>query len=125
MESLVATAERVVACFHEVGVLDRVSRHVSGDRTGRELLSMRILDVAVHAWDLARAIGADEGLDDDVVTFLLAYSADLDLGPGQRSFAPADGGVPLDASAQDQLLRRLGRHPHRAEEIPDRLESLQ
>ena len=110
--SFLATADGVVACFHEDGALERVAHHVAGDRSGRELLSMRILDAAIHGWDLARAIGSDESLDDDVVAFLLAYTADLDLGPQQRAFAPADAEGPSTASTQDQLLHRLGRHPN-------------
>ena len=78
---------------------------------------MRILDAAIHGWDLARAIGADDTLDDDVVAFLLAYTADLDLGPQQRAFAPADADGPRKASPQDQLLHRLGRHPTITEEV--------
>jgi uncharacterized protein (TIGR03086 family) len=117
LAAFVGTADGVVACFHEAGALDRVVHHVTGDRTGRELLSMRILDAAVHAWDLARALGADEALDDDVVAFLLAYTAGLDLGPPQRAFAVADGEIPQDAFPQAQLLHRLGRHPHLTEEI--------
>jgi uncharacterized protein (TIGR03086 family) len=113
-----ATADAVVACFCEDGALERIVHHAAGDRTGRELLSMRVLDSAVHAWDLARAIAADEALDDDVVAFLLAYTADLDLGPEQRAFARPDADVPGNASPQDQLLHRLGRHPHIAEEVP-------
>jgi uncharacterized protein (TIGR03086 family) len=116
LASFAAAAAAVVASFREDGALERVGHHVSGDRTGRELLSMRILDAAVHAWDLARAIGADESLDDELVAFLLASTADLDLGPQQRSFAPARVDVPPDAPPQDQLLHRLGRHPHRTEE---------
>jgi uncharacterized protein (TIGR03086 family) len=115
--SFVATAEGVVAYFHEDGALERIAHHATGDRTGRELLSMRILDAAIHGWDLARAIGADETLDDDVVAFLLAYTADLDLGPQQRAFAPADVDVPRQASPQDQLLHRLGRRPNITEEV--------
>jgi len=115
--SFVGTANVVVACFHDDGALDRIAHHVTGDRTGRELLSMRILDAAIHGWDLARAIGADETLDADVVAFLLAYTADLDLGPQQRAFAPADADVLLDSSPQDLLLHRLGRHPNITEEV--------
>jgi uncharacterized protein (TIGR03086 family) len=115
--SFVATADGVVACFHEDGALERIAHHATGDRTGRELLSMRILDAAVHAWDLARAIGADEILDGDVVAFLLAYTADLDLGAQQPAFAPADADVPRDAPPQDQLLYRLGRHPNITREV--------
>jgi uncharacterized protein (TIGR03086 family) len=111
LTSFVSTADAVVACFREEGALEQVAHHVTGDRTGGELLSMRILDVAVHAWDLARAIGASETLDGDVVAFLLPYSAGPDLGSQQGSYAPAELDGPADASAQDQLLRRLGRHP--------------
>lgn len=115
--SFVATADEVVACFRQVGALERIGHHASGDRTGRELLSMRILDAAIHAWDLARAIGADETLDGDVVAFLLAYTAVLDLGPYQHAFAPAVTDVCRGASSQDQVLRRLGRQPHVTEEV--------
>jgi uncharacterized protein (TIGR03086 family) len=114
--SFVATADAVVACFREDGALERITHHVTGDRTGRELLSMRILDAAIHGWDLARAIGADEILNDDVVAFLLAYTAELDLGAQQHAFALADADVPYDASPQDQLLRRLGRRPNTHQE---------
>lgn len=118
LASFVATAAGVVACFHEDGALERIVHHATGDRTGRELLSMRILDAAIHGWDLARAIGADEVLDDEVVRFLLAYTAGLDLGPQQRAFAQADGDVPPDASPQDRLLHRLGRRPSIGGTVP-------
>jgi uncharacterized protein (TIGR03086 family) len=108
--SFVATADAVVACFHDDGALERIAHHATGDRTGRELLSMRILDVAIHGWDLARAIGADETLDSDAVAFLLAYTADVDLGQG--AFVLADTDVPRNAPPQDALLHRLGRNPN-------------
>jgi uncharacterized protein (TIGR03086 family) len=113
-----AAADAVVNCFCEDGALERVVHHAAGDRTGRELLSMRILDSAVHAWDLARAIGADETLDNDVVAFVLGYTADLDLGPRQRAFAPPHSDVPRNASPRDRLLHQLGRHPNITEEVP-------
>jgi uncharacterized protein (TIGR03086 family) len=117
LASFVTTAARVVAAFGEDGALGRTAHHVTGPRTGLQLLGMRVLDVAVHAWDLARALGADETLDDEVVAFLLAWTADLDLGPPGRAFAPADGEVPHDASDQERLLHRLGRHPAALEEV--------
>lgn len=117
LASFVGTADVVVSTFQEDGALNRVGHHVTGDRTGRELLSMRILDAAIHGWDLARAIGADEALDEDVVAFLMTYTAGLDLGPQQRAFAPVAADGPRNASPQDQLLYRLGRHPNIAEEV--------
>jgi uncharacterized protein (TIGR03086 family) len=117
LASFIGTADVVVSTFHEDGALTRVGHHVTGDRTGRELLSMRILDAAIHGWDLARAIGTDETLDEDVVAFLLTFTAGLDLGPQQRAFAPAAPDGPRNASPQDQLLYRLGRHPNITEEV--------
>jgi uncharacterized protein (TIGR03086 family) len=117
LSSFLTTADAEVASFSEDGALDRIAQHVTGERTGRELLSMRILDVAIHAWDLARAIGADESIDDEVVSFLLADTADLDLGPRPPAFAPADEDVPRNATPQDRLLHRLGRHPTAPEEV--------
>jgi uncharacterized protein (TIGR03086 family) len=117
LASFVATADDVVACFHENGALERIAHHPAGDRTGSELLSMRILDAAIHAWDLARAIGADETLDDDVVAFLLAYTAGFDSGPQQHAFAPSPVDVARNASPRDQLLHRLGRRPTITEEV--------
>jgi uncharacterized protein (TIGR03086 family) len=118
VSAFVATADALVTRFEQGGALERVTHHVTGARSGRDLLAMRILDTAVHAWDLARAIGADETLDDRVVSYLLAYAAGLDLGAAQRSFAPASSDLPPDASAQDELLHRLGREPHAMKEVP-------
>jgi uncharacterized protein (TIGR03086 family) len=113
-----AAADAVVRSFCEDGALERTVHHAAGDRTGRELLSMRVLDSAIHGWDLARAIGAEETLDEEVVTFLLRYTSGLDLGPGQRAFTPADAEVPRASSSRDRLLHRLGRHPNVTEEVP-------
>jgi uncharacterized protein (TIGR03086 family) len=118
LASFVASAVGVVACFHEDGALERIAHHATGDRTGRELLSMRVLDAAIHGWDLARTIGADETLDDDVVAFLVAYTANLDAGFHGSAFALAHGDIPRNASPQDRLLHRLGRHPNITEEVP-------
>jgi uncharacterized protein (TIGR03086 family) len=92
------TADQLVSCFRVPGVFDRVFRHVTGDRTGGELLVMRILDVGVHGWDLARAIGADECIDDAVVAVALTSTTPCD---DERD----------DTTPQDRLLLRLGRRP--------------
>jgi uncharacterized protein (TIGR03086 family) len=109
--SFVTTADGVVACFREDGALERIVHHVTGDRSGRELLSMRILDAAVHGWDLARGIGVDTTLDQVVLAHLLAYTAGRDLGP--PGFAMLDAEFPRNVSPQDQLLHRLGRRRSR------------
>jgi uncharacterized protein (TIGR03086 family) len=112
------TAREVLACFAEDGAQRRTFQHVAGPRTGRELLSMRILDTEVHAWDLARALGADERLDDDVVAYLLASVAEGEHTPRQPSFGPAVDDPQRGEPAQDHLLRQLGRDPAPAEVSP-------
>jgi uncharacterized protein (TIGR03086 family) len=68
-------------------------------------------DVAVHTWDLARAVGLDDEIDPVVAAEMLAGLAPLDdvlrrsghYGP-KVELAPG-------ASVQDQLLAFLGRDP--------------
>jgi uncharacterized protein (TIGR03086 family) len=68
-------------------------------------------DLAVHAWDLARAIGVDERIDPDVAEAVLEY-----IEPNAEPWA-ASGlfdppvPVPADADAQTRLIALLGRTP--------------
>lgn len=112
-----STSADLSAAFAVAGALDRVCRHPVGDRTGAELLEMRILDVAVHAWDLARALGDDEELDPVLVDHLLAATIDLDASRRSGSFADPAGAVPADAPSLVRLLHRCGRLPT-TEEAP-------
>ena len=109
--SFLATATEFSAAIREAGAMERTARHPAGDRTGAQLLEMRVLDVAVHTWDLARAIGADESLDPDVVAFALALQDTFEAGRARGSFAPPPGETPADPSAQARLLHLLGRRP--------------
>jgi uncharacterized protein (TIGR03086 family) len=85
-----ATAAELAAAFAEQGALNRTVHHPNGDRTGADLACMRVLDLTVHAWDLARAIGAHENLQPVLVDYLLAllpkFEADWQQG---RSSPPA------------------------------------
>jgi len=109
--SFVATATELHAAFREPGALNRTAHHPSGERTGTQLLEMRVLDVAVHSWDLARAIGADESLDPDVVAFALTLQGIFEAGHHRASFAPPAGKTPAHLSAQAHLLHLVGRRP--------------
>ncbi len=68
-------------------------------------------DVAIHAWDLARAAGADEHLDDDLVAAVWTV-----FEPQQDTLAASGlyaSPVPLDVDAplQWRLLAVTGRDP--------------
>lgn len=72
-------------------------------------------DLTIHTWDLARAVGGDERLDDDEVAEATARVRAIEaaIGEGMRgpgAFGPAIDIGP-DASPQDQLLAFVGRDP--------------
>jgi uncharacterized protein (TIGR03086 family) len=66
------------------------------------------MDLTVHTWDLARAIGANEQLDEELVSDVLAFiEPQVDQLVGTGLFAP-----PIevgDADTQTRLLALLGR----------------
>ncbi|HEY3843246.1 MAG TPA: TIGR03086 family metal-binding protein [Acidimicrobiales bacterium] len=107
--SLAAQAD----AFAEPGALERPCEIAIGQVPGRGLLQFRTVDLAVHAWDLARAIGTDETLDPDLVDYLWR-----DIQPmvsvmgtmGVFGTGPS-GTLREDASSQLKLLDASGRRP--------------
>lgn len=85
--------------------------HVTGAVSGLQLVELRVEDVALHAWDLARSIGADERLDPRLVAFIwhtLMPRRD-ELADDVRFGGGSDGSVPDDAPLQTRLLDLVGR----------------
>jgi uncharacterized protein (TIGR03086 family) len=92
------------------GVLDRVVTVPFGSVPGIVALHLRITEVLVHGWDLARAIKVPASFPEDLAEQELSFSrsklADI---PSDRSpFAPPQP-VPDDAPAIDRLAACLGR----------------
>ncbi|MEV0440322.1 TIGR03086 family metal-binding protein [Streptomyces spectabilis] len=86
--------------------------HLSyGDTPARDYCAQMTTDLVVHTWDLARAIGADERLPDELVAAaardVAPYAADL---AKSGLFAPSVA-PPPGADAQTELLCLLGRTP--------------
>jgi hypothetical protein len=74
---------------------------------------MRVGDAVLHAWDLARAIGADDRLPPELVAEVWAGMSPMAAFIGKTGFfgsAPS-GEVGEDAALQDRLLDLSGRHP--------------
>ena len=79
--------------------------------TMAEYLREQVSDVAIHTWDLARAIGADETLDDELVAAVwTVFEPQADTLTASGLYAPP---VPLpdDAPLQHRLLALTGRDP--------------
>jgi uncharacterized protein (TIGR03086 family) len=66
-------------------------------------------DLVIHTWDLARAVGGDEQLPEDLVTVATRSMADIE--PDQRvpGLYGQELDVPAGADAQARLLALSGR----------------
>jgi uncharacterized protein (TIGR03086 family) len=93
--------------FGQSGTLENVVSHPLGDLSGERFLRMRVFDVALHAWDLATAIGRDATLDDALVAYVLRTVRQE--APGVGFDIEPCGDVGPDASALEQLLDLSGR----------------
>ena len=83
--------------------------HLSfGTVPASEYAEQMLVDLTVHAWDLARGVGANERLPADAVTHSLGYVREhADEIAGSGAFGEP---VPTDsADEQTQLLALLGR----------------
>jgi uncharacterized protein (TIGR03086 family) len=105
-----SAADDALSAFAEDDALIRTVHLERGPTPAREYIEELTADLTVHAWDLARAIGADTDLDGELVTASLVVADRLpeDGVPGR--FDP-----PLDtspaATPQQRLLARFGRRP--------------
>ena len=95
--------------FGEPGALDRRVHLSYGDTRAFAYCAQMATDAAVHGWDLARAIGADETIPPHLVAFALEETEPYaDSLAASGLFAPPVP-VPDDADDQTRLLARLGR----------------
>ena len=99
--------------FHASGALERTVAHPGmGNIPATMLFDMRLMELAVHGWDLARAIGGDETLDPEVVAAVWAFGEPLSgILPSTGYFSSPTGDVPDSAPLQTRLLDLLGRRP--------------
>jgi uncharacterized protein (TIGR03086 family) len=89
--------------------MDRTVHLSFGDFPGREYAMQLFADHLIHAWDLARAIGADERLDPELVDACTAWFVPMEdayRGAGAIAGRPP---VPDGSDAQIRLLAMFGR----------------
>lgn len=104
-------AREVTNAFQELGALLRTVHHPAGDRSGHELLEMRITEFAVHAWDLSRAIGADEQIDAVLVDEMWRRLSVAGTGLERGGYFDPPTSAREDASPLTRLLHLTGRRP--------------
>jgi uncharacterized protein (TIGR03086 family) len=93
--------------FGGSGVLASIVSHPLGELPGERFLRMRVFDVAVHAWDLAVALGLDATLDDELTRTVIAIVEHES--PGMGFGIEPCGDVGPDATAMERLLDLSGR----------------
>jgi uncharacterized protein (TIGR03086 family) len=102
-------AEAAVASINEPGALERTVHLSFGDTPAREYAWQLFADHLIHAWDLARALGADDRLDPELVDACAQWFAGMEeLYRSWGAIAPRPP-IPDDADAQTRLLAAFGR----------------
>lgn len=103
----------VTEAFGSPGILKATVHHPkSGPMTGAQLRVLRVNELTVHGWDLARAIGANEDLDDGLVKWLFDRLYPLrDTIARSGLVAPRQPSREEAEPVQARLLRLLGRRP--------------
>jgi uncharacterized protein (TIGR03086 family) len=114
------SARACAEAYVRPGAMRQMVDHPSGEMTGEQALAMRTTDTVIHTWDLARAVGADERLDTDLVAWIAEHLNEIYAGLPEtpiaaasthRFFAAPIGELGPDASRQDRLLHLMGRQP--------------
>jgi uncharacterized protein (TIGR03086 family) len=97
--------------LEQQGALERTVHLSFGDFSARYYADQVGGDVLVHAWDVARALGQDDELPDDMVAWGERWAADIraQFGPAMAHFFATPPDVPGDADAQTRWLASLGR----------------
>jgi uncharacterized protein (TIGR03086 family) len=109
----VALAGQMHAGFAAPAGFEGTVDHPMGEIPRTMFVGFRLMDNSVHGWDLARAIGADDELDADLVSRLWDDIQPMAAGLGELGIfgESASGNVGEDAPLQTRYLDLLGRRP--------------
>lgn len=103
----------MVDVINKPGTLAKTVHHPAMDMPATQLVQFRIGDMGLHAWDLARAIGADDTLNSKLVDLMWSALEPMRGGMAQSGvFGEGPSGrVPDSAPLQTRLLDLTGRRP--------------
>jgi hypothetical protein len=91
--------------------LDRTVHCSFGDFSARDFLWQSIVFRATRAGEIARLVGADDRLPDELVAAMLAYLGEHAQEWRAWGVLPPALEPPADATPQEQLLAVMGRRP--------------
>ena len=104
-----ASADGALAAVADPDAMRRTVHLSYGDRPAGDYVNEMFIDLAIHGWDLARGIGADEAIDPEFVDVLYARAAPME--EDLKSYGVYGGRVtpPEAADPQTKLLAIFGR----------------
>jgi uncharacterized protein (TIGR03086 family) len=99
------------AAVGEPGALESTVHLSFGDFPGSDYVAQIVSDLTVHAWDLSKAVGADDRLGQNLVEFVEGFLLpQVDAWRSAGAFGPAADPGP-NPDAQANLLAQTGRSP--------------
>lgn len=98
-----------VDAVSEPGAVDRTVHLSFGDFPGSEYASQLFADHLIHGWDLAKAIGAEARLDDDLVAACASWFSSVEEMYRGAGAIGARIPLPRQADGQTRLLAAFGR----------------
>ena len=108
-----ASADEGLQAWRTPGAFDRMLTLPSGEVPAATGIGMIFVDQLIHTWDLAKALGRDEPLPEDLATTALELSR-ARMTPDRRGPGKPYGPeiqVASDRPIQDRLAGFLGRQP--------------
>ena len=108
-----SVADEVHVGFAAEGGLDGTVNHPMGEIPRTMFIGFRVCDYAIHAWDLAQGIEADDQLDAELVQWLWDDCQPMKDGLAATGMfgEGASGTLGEDAPLQDRYLDTFGRRP--------------
>jgi uncharacterized protein (TIGR03086 family) len=105
------SADAVIDVFSQPGSLEQMVEVPFGTVPGAIAVQLRVTELLVHGWDLAKATGQPVSFPEDVTVASLAFTEPMlsKVPPERTPFAPPQP-APDDASPIDRLAACLGRN---------------
>ena len=95
----------------EPGALERTVSLSRGPTPAEQYVAEMVVDLTIHSWDLGKALGVNNDLPDELVSYVYGIVDDAKEMLASSGMFAAPVSVPDDASLQDKLIAASGRDP--------------
>jgi uncharacterized protein (TIGR03086 family) len=103
--------DAALSALRQPGAIERTVKTPGGETPIGQSLGVRLSDLTVHTWDLARATGGDERLDPETAAIVYARLKPNDKALRSSGIMGPKVEPPPGADVQTELLCFTGRRP--------------